>query len=367
MTSSLVSEMPTIQTQSPAKRITDEQAALVISGGGAKGAFAVGVLYDLHTRFRETGWFSIVGGASTGALIAPLAALMAANPDIADEALDVLIECYTMHDTSDFLDRRSWFKVLRKRDCINESRPLRELMESRFLPEWFDWLKCPDSPDCYVVYTNLRTGQRVTVSLKDEAVTRERFLTAVLASASVPVLMEATYVDDDPCYDGCLRDLLPFERAVDLGATTIVPVFLDPEVLEERDEGLNRFDRILARAFSILVDEVGKNDLEVPRLQANGVRIREELEEMYETLAHMMPTTAVRKLKNQICDMLRRTELQPLLGDRLRVRRIVGGIRPRYQLADEALTFQPDRMRSWFAHGQEVSRAVFDSSPFSFS
>jgi predicted acylesterase/phospholipase RssA len=45
--------------------------ALVISGGGAMGAFAVGAVRYIFRRHRETGWFSIVGGCSTGALMAP--------------------------------------------------------------------------------------------------------------------------------------------------------------------------------------------------------------------------------------------------------------------------------------------------------
>ena len=54
------------------------KTALVISGGGAKGAFAVGVIKHLCSTYRETGWFDVVGGTSTGALISPMAAVIAA-------------------------------------------------------------------------------------------------------------------------------------------------------------------------------------------------------------------------------------------------------------------------------------------------
>ena len=40
------------------------------------GSIAVGVIADLHDRFRDTGWFSIVGGSSAGALVAPFAAYL---------------------------------------------------------------------------------------------------------------------------------------------------------------------------------------------------------------------------------------------------------------------------------------------------
>ena len=66
------------------------KAALVLSGGGAKGAFAVGVVKHLFLAYRETGWFAITGGTSTGALIAPMAALMAAPDPMGSEALHTL-------------------------------------------------------------------------------------------------------------------------------------------------------------------------------------------------------------------------------------------------------------------------------------
>jgi predicted acylesterase/phospholipase RssA len=47
--------------------------ALVISGGGSKGAFAVGILQRLRILF-PTLHFDMIIGTSTGALIAPLAA-----------------------------------------------------------------------------------------------------------------------------------------------------------------------------------------------------------------------------------------------------------------------------------------------------
>ncbi len=47
-----------------------EKLALVFSGGGAKGAFGVGVLWELSRRRFSLRW-DIVCGTSTGALIAP--------------------------------------------------------------------------------------------------------------------------------------------------------------------------------------------------------------------------------------------------------------------------------------------------------
>lgn len=50
------------------------RTALIISGGGSKGAFAVGVLKFIFSQ-RPNIRFDLICGTSTGALIAPLAAL----------------------------------------------------------------------------------------------------------------------------------------------------------------------------------------------------------------------------------------------------------------------------------------------------
>ena len=50
------------------------KTALVISGGGSKGAFAVGALRYIHDHVRAADQFDVYCGTSTGALIVPLAA-----------------------------------------------------------------------------------------------------------------------------------------------------------------------------------------------------------------------------------------------------------------------------------------------------
>lgn len=109
--------------------------ALVISGGGAKGAFAVGVIKNLFEKYRSTGWFHIVGGTSTGALIAPMAALMAHSGPLQHAALATLEQIYTTVRTPDILRKRRIIEFLWRQDCLNDSKPLRELLNDMFKPE----------------------------------------------------------------------------------------------------------------------------------------------------------------------------------------------------------------------------------------
>ena len=74
------------------------RTGLVISGGGSKGAFAVGVVEVL----REYGYsFDMIAGTSTGALIAPLVAI---------DDIDTLVKLYTNVSNKDII-RLNWRKL----------------------------------------------------------------------------------------------------------------------------------------------------------------------------------------------------------------------------------------------------------------
>ncbi len=254
-----------------------KKTALVISGGGAKGAFAVGVIKRIYEEYRNTGWFTITGGSSTGALISPMAALMAAPDPMGSQALETLVHMYTNVSTSDILEKHNIFELIGRQDCLNESDPLNDLIHRQFRPEWFDWLRGPEAPHCYVVYCNYQNGQKVIVSPKDDGMTRERFIRAMLASASVPVVMESTMIDGNVCYDGGVRDLLPFGKAISLGAETIMPIFLDPEEFSRTRSRFRRMDKILLRTLAILVDEAGRNDFAMAKLINIGSQTKQEI------------------------------------------------------------------------------------------
>ncbi len=328
---------------------------MIISGGGAKGAFAAGAIRQIFTEYRGTGWFSIVGGSSTGALITPFAGLMGAPQDIAREAVDQLIEQYSTISTPDILERKSILEFIKRQDCLNKSTPLRQRINEVFAPECFEWLKSKPAPYCYVVYTNYQSGERVIVSPKDPGMTRERFIDAMMASASVPVLMEATVIDGQVCYDGGVRDLLPFSRAIDLGAETIVPIFLDAREFSQSESRFHRVDKVLLRTLSIMLDETGTNDVEMANLVNIAIRAKKEI------LAALGKRPVCRRRIERI---LAREEYRDLFGRQKHLVKIVDGLRPDRALTDDALHFDPHTMRRWIELGEQKAREVVGESPF---
>lgn len=330
------------------------QTALVISGGGSKGAFAVGVVKNLYERFRADGWFSFIGGCSTGALITPMVGLMAAPEEISRAALATLVHEYENTETQDVLTRRTVPQLLRSRESLYSFAPLRARVERVLRQDYFDWLANDGAPYCYVEYTNFRSGRIVVASPKDRGMTRARFIDALIASASVPVIVEATLIDGEPCYDGGVRDVIPVETAVDLGAEAILPIVLDPSPIGEY-EGSRRLDRTFYRSIMILLDETLRNDIETARLVNTAVNAKREVLESL----HWNPL-----VQRRVSAIFERAEYRKLFGADKRLIHILEEVRPELPLTDEPLKFEPALMRRWLRLGELAARRTITRSPF---
>ena len=337
------------------EKLPGKRTALVISGGGAKGAFAVGVIRQIFREYRREGWFSIIGGSSTGALITPLAGLLAAPPEIAEQALQELINQYSSVHTSDILDKNSVIEFIKRQNCLNSSAPLRRRVSQVFRPECFEWLQREDMPYCYVVYTNYQSGNLEIVSPQDPGMTRERFIDAMIASASVPVVMEPAIIDGQVCYDGGVRDLLPFTRAIELGAETIVPVMLDAGRIRHSDNRFHRLDKVIFRTLAIMLDETGENDLQM----AN--RINTAILAKGEILRALQGRPRCRK---NIQAIFEKKEYGELFGSEKRLVRIIDGLRPDRELTDNPMRFEPEQMQQWIELGEQKARLLLTTSPF---
>jgi predicted acylesterase/phospholipase RssA len=329
--------------------------ALVISGGGAKGAFAVGVIRRIFKEYRGRGWFSIVGGCSTGALIAPLAGLLGGPEEVAEEAMQQLTSQYSTVSTTDILEKNSVIEFIKKQNCLNKSTPLRKRVNEVFRPECFRLLQREDMPYCYVVYTNYQTGTLEVVSPKDPGMTRQRFMDAMIASASVPIIVEPAIIDGQVCYDGGVRDVLPFTRAIELGAETILPIMLDAGKVKLSDSRFHRLDKVLFRTLAIMLDETSENDVQMANLVNKAILAKGEI------LQALAGRPGCRKRVQAVLD---KREYGALFGSEKRLVRIIEGLRPDEPLTDNPLRFDPERMREWIELGDAKARTVLTTSPF---
>jgi NTE family protein len=338
------------------------KTALVISGGGAKGAFAVGVVKYVYEAYHTDGWFEIIGGTSTGALITPLAAVLK-EPSLAPAAMEDLVKSYTTIHTKDILQARCILTLLIKQDAFYGTGPLQKIIHNNLTPERFSYLQSPSAPYSYVVYADFQTGQACVVSPKDKLpaadgsgtrpITLDEFRTAVLASASVPVIMECAKINGHVCYDGGVREVLPLKQAIDNGAEKILPIFLDPKKFSEIKSEIKRMDKILSRTLDILVNETMMNDVERAELINCAVDAKDRLKREFSA-----DPAAWQKIRNIL-------DAYPALFDAdHRLVEIIGNIRPDTQLTDEGLRFDPVEMTKWCNEGYAKAQSVLTSPPF---
>src|ERR1044071_9449952 len=126
--------------------------ALVISGGGSKGAFAVGALkYLMLERGLD---FDILAGTSTGALITPMIASQG------KAALAALETEYTTVTTDDILDGLLAVRVVEGKPSFHGSKPLRKRITQHITRNVFDTLK-GSKKRLAVTAVDLRDGRLV--------------------------------------------------------------------------------------------------------------------------------------------------------------------------------------------------------------
>lgn len=246
--------------------------ALVISGGGSKGAFAVGVLKRLFSEFPNLD-FDILVGTSTGSLIVPYVSI---------GEMKLLEKLYTEQTTENIV------LTGRLGDRINDvsifdASPLKALLEKNYTDQRYDAIKasgkkifltttCLQS-EALVVFTTSDTPNEDVRYAVRKIENADHFRRAVLASACQPVFMQPVKVnkniagEPNPNFqfvDGGVREYAGIEMAIDNGATEIFTILLSPEESEKDNTELKDLFSILRRTIDIFTDDVGKNDLIIP-------------------------------------------------------------------------------------------------------
>ncbi len=254
--------------------------ALVISGGGSKGAFAVGALQGLRQQFPALR-FDVIVGTSTGALIAPLAAL---------NELQLLEELYTTHTTGNIVTKhRLGDRITQK--SIYGAEPLWQLIKKYITAERYAAIKqtgtavyitatCLQTAELVVYTTNQAPQQGLQYSIKT-AKDSEHFRLAVLGSACQPVFMPPVKIDtnyangaerDFQYVDGGVREYAGVQLAIDGGATEIFCILLSAENSLPEPVQYNTLFPILERTISLFSEDVAANDLLIPQLQINTLQ-----------------------------------------------------------------------------------------------
>ncbi|MGI9237325.1 MAG: patatin-like phospholipase family protein [Woeseiaceae bacterium] len=171
-----------------------EVRVLAISGGGADGAFAAGLLNGWSAS-GERPEFTVVTGISTGALIAPFAYL---GPDY-----DHVIEgFYTQYSTKDLLEERGWIRLLLGGEAAFDTSRLRARIAGYIDESMMEAIAAEHRRGRYLLIgtTNLDAARPViwdigAIAESDKPGALDLIHDIILASASIPIAFPPVLIE----------------------------------------------------------------------------------------------------------------------------------------------------------------------------
>lgn len=331
------------------------KTALVISGGGSKGAFGVGVLKYI-TANKPDIRFDILCGTSTGALMMPMVATgdIAALENIYSNTRteDVII---TGNVVERFINNNSLFNAAplarQVTDVVTDTRYAAILESGR---------------EVFLTTVSLQTG-RVTyfttsntpqLSQEYDVVKvsgPDAFREALLASACQPVFMPPIEVRDITTsprqfVDGGVREYAPIQLAIDNGATDIYAIVLSPEEAAATNKRFTKVLDILEQTISLFSSDVSAADIKTPQLYNRALQYLEAVKDNMRA-AGIPEQTIEQYFTVQYAN--------PFMGKRAVNLHI---IRPEGPLGGGTggLEFNPEAMREMMRQGEAAAEAYFN-------
>ncbi|MDN3666977.1 patatin family protein [Algibacter miyuki] len=246
--------------------------ALVISGGGSKGAYAGGVAqYLMQHEGRE---YDMYLGTSTGSLLVP---------HLAAGKIEKIYDVFTNVKQSNifsidpFVKRKNgdreyvtinYFNTLiqfiKSKRTFGESTALKRYLKKHFTREEFDLIKA--TKDVIVTVSNLSKNRVEYKSIKD--FTYDEFCEWIWISCNYIPFMSLAKVNGFEYADGAFGCVVPIREAILRGATEVDAVILESENMEyNKVLGKNPFSLML-NLFGHLLDQVERSDIAIGKLAA---------------------------------------------------------------------------------------------------
>jgi NTE family protein len=316
------------------------KTALVVSGGGARGAFAVGAIKEISKKVS----FDMVAGTSTGALIAPL---------VATGDIELLEKIYSMAETDKIIKKNGGLNMV----SVYTTEGLKNLIDNYIDEKRYKKI-LESSTEVFLTTVNLANGQikywnPKTSGKGGKAMSLEDFRSALLASASMPILMPPVKIGKEFHVDGGVREVAPLSIAIDENAETIYAIILSAEKSTPKDiklNGLMPIAEVALATIDALVQDVAENDVGIADLYNKSVVYFAALKER----ARQLLTPAQMK---QLFD----SEVEnPFDGKQLLK---MYKIRPETNLPADALEFVPEKMKQMIKLGQEVAKKTLKDGP----
>ncbi len=291
-----------------------QDRVLVISGGGARGAWGGGLAQALHESGRN---YKVVIGTSTGSLLAPLAVI---------DSFARLEEAYTSVTHKDIFNVRPFYtkgkkkgqvrgfnafwRIITGRKTLGESKRLRKTIREYFTEAEFNALtQSPDSLEVIATVVNLQADSTEYKSSRDYDY--EQMVDWIWASANQPVFMSLYKFKDedgekDYYADGGVKENIPLRKAImkarEIGAKEIDVIIHSTDQPQLDTMHKLRILKLLARTIDLFSTEVRENDVDIARLLSH-VSVLNELSEEAEGIrvsVYYMPAEDYNKIPNSL-------------------------------------------------------------------
>lgn len=233
-----------------------QKTALVLSGGGAKGAFQVGVMQELRNAGYE---FDVISGISVGSLNGAM--LATGNFEQLVKVWQQLTpdQVYKERSLVELARRYLFYKLGLGSPPISkyDNTPLRRLMEKHLLN------RAPVLP-FYFSYVRLETGEYVQAVIRqtDDHTIDEMDISRVLASTAIPAIFNPVRIGEYMCVDGGLRDISPIREVLPHNPDRVIIIPTSPFGMEPTREEACDIIAIAFRAIYIMLDEIFQEDID---------------------------------------------------------------------------------------------------------
>ena len=248
--------------------------ALVISGGGSKGAFAGGVaqylIEDLHHDY------DLFVGTSTGSL---LISHLALNEVEKIKEVFTSVNQKSIFNSCPFVIKEDKFggkqiaidhytvirNFLKGKKTFGESLNLRKLIGKTFTEKEFNTLK-NSKKEVVVTVSNLSLNQVEYKSVNDFEY--EDFLDWIWISSNFTPFMSLVKKDGCEYADGGFGSMVPIEEAINRGATSVDVIVLETEVTYYNRLPSRNVFSLLTNMHSYMADRIEKQNIRIGKYVA---------------------------------------------------------------------------------------------------
>lgn len=248
--------------------------ALVISGGGSKGAFAGGVAQYLIDEKKID--YNIYVGTSTGSL---LISHLALNKVEKIKKIYTTVNQNSIFSKNPFIIKKDKFgnkqininhinvvrNFIRGKKTFGESENLRKLIFDTFSEEEFEELK-ESEKEIIITVSNLSLNQVEYKSIKD--FDYEDFCEWIWISANFVPFMSLVKKNGCEYADGGFGSMVPIEEAIERGAKVIDVIILETEVSYYNRMASKNVFSLITNLHFYMAERIEKQNIRVGKLVA---------------------------------------------------------------------------------------------------